>query len=198
MLSIAVLAGYPLPLLPVQILYINLATDGLPAIALGVSPSDPDIMKRPPRNPKETVFTKDVKSFLLRAVLIEVPLLLWIFLSSLPQGEEIAQTRLFLVLVFFELVLALNCRSLKYTLFKAKPHRFLLWAILWETILVLILVNIPVGRQAFGLVPVGVFEAGLVIGWCLVVLLSIEITKRLLHLHENRKMALGLNFKDNV
>ena len=197
-LSIAVLAGYPLPLLPVQILYINLATDGLPAIALGVSPSDPDIMKRPPRNPKETVFTKDVKSFLLRAVLIEVPLLLWIFLSSLPQGEEIAQTRLFLVLVFFELVLALNCRSLKYTLFKAKPHRFLLWAILWETILVLILVNIPVGRQAFGLVPVGVFEAGLVIGWCLVVLLSIEITKRLLHLHENRKMALGLNFKDNV
>jgi len=73
-----------------------------------------------------------------------------------------------------------------------------LWAILWETILVLILVNIPVGRQAFGLVPVGVFEAGLVIGWCLVVLLSIEITKRLLHLHENRKMALGLNFKDNV
>ncbi len=197
-LSIAVLAGYPLPLLPVQILYINLATDGLPAIALGVSPSDPDIMKRPPRNPKETVFTKDVKSFLLRAVLIEVPLLLWIFLSSLPQGEEIAQTRLFLVLVFFELVLALNCRSLKYTLFKAKPHRFLLWAILWETILVLILVNIPVGRQAFGLVPVGVFEAGLVIGWCLVVLLSIEITKRLLHLHENRKMALGLNFKGNV
>jgi len=197
-LSIAVLAGYPLPLLPVQILYINLATDGLPAIALGVSPSDPDIMKRPPRNPKETVFTKDVKSFLLRAVLIEVPILLWIFLSSLPQGEEIAQTRLFLVLVFFELVLALNCRSLKYTLFKAKPHRFLLWAILWETILVLILVNIPVGRQAFGLVPVGVFEAGLVIGWCLVVLLSIEITKRLLHLHENRKMALGLNFKGNV
>src|SRR3972149_2650110 len=194
-LSIAVLAGYPLPLLPVQILYINLATDGLPAIALGVSPSDPDIMKRPPRHPKETVFTKDVKSFLLRAVLIEVPLLLWIFLSSLSQGEEIAQTRLFLVLVFFELVLALNCRSLKYTLFKAKPHRFLLWAILWETILVLILVNIPVGRQAFGLVPVGVFEAGLVIGWCLVVLLSIEITKRLLHLHENRKMALGLNFK---
>jgi len=183
-LSIAVLAGYPLPLLPVQILYINLATDGLPAIALGISPSDPDIMKRPPRNPKETVFTKDLKSFLLRAVLIEVPLLLWVFLSSLPQGVEIAQTRLFLVLVFFELILALNCRSLKYTLFEAKPHKFLLLAIFWETILVLSLVNIPIARQAFGLVQVGVFEAGLIIGWCLVVLLSIETTKRLLRIQE--------------
>jgi len=186
-LSIAVLAGYPLPLLPVQILYINLATDGLPAIALGLSPSDPDVMRRPPRHPKETVFTKEVKSFLLRAVLIETPLLLWVFLDSLPQGEEIAQTRLFLVLVFFELVLALNCRSLKYTLFEAKPHKFLLLAILWETILVIILVNISVTRQAFRLVTIGVFEAGLIIGLCLIVLLSIEITKRLLHIQENRK-----------
>jgi len=100
-LSIAVLAGYPLPLLPVHILYINLATDGLPAIALGVGPSDPDVMKRRPRHPKETIFTKEVKSFLLRAVLMEVPLLLWVFLSSLPLGVETAQTRLFLVLVFF-------------------------------------------------------------------------------------------------
>jgi len=188
LLSIAVLAGYPLPLLPVQILYINLATDGLPAIALGVSPSDPDVMKRPPRHPKETVFTKEVKSFLLRAVLIEVPLLLWVFLSSLPQDVEIAQTRLFLVLIFFELILALNCRSLKYTLLEAKPHKFLLLAILWETILVLILVNIQVARQALGITSIGGYEAGLIIGWCLVVLLSIEITKRLLRIQENRKM----------
>jgi len=194
-LSIAVLAGFPLPLLPVQILYINLATDGLPAIALGLSPSDPDVMKRPPRHPKETVFTNEVKSFLLRAVLIEVPLLLWVFLSSLPPlGEpmdperlSLAQTRLFLVLVFFELVLALNCRSLKYTLSEAKPHKFLLLAILWEIILILILANIPTMRQAFGLVRIDVFEVGLIIGLCLIVLLSIEITKRFLRIGEKQE-----------
>lgn len=179
-LSIAVLAGYPLPLLPVQILYINLATDGLPAIALGVSPSDPDVMSRPPRNPKETVFTKEVKSFLLRAVFIEVPLLLWIFLSSLAQGEEMAQTRLFLVLVFFELILALNCRSLNYTLVEVRPHKFLLLAVLWEALLILALINIPVAQQAFGIAPIGLFEAGLIAGLCLVTLLSIEVTKRIL------------------
>ena len=180
LLSIAVLAGYPLPLIPIQILYINLATDGLPAIALGVSPSDPDIMRRPPRPPEETVFTREVKSFLLRAVLIEVPLLLWVFLSSLPQGVEIAQTRLFLVLVFFELILALNCRSLKYTLLDVRPHKLLLLAVLWEALLILILISIPVTQQAFGIASIGLFEVGLIAGLCLITLLSIEITKHLL------------------
>jgi Ca2+-transporting ATPase len=185
-LSIAVLAGFPLPLLPVQILYINLATDGLPAIALGMSPPDPDVMKRPPMHPKETVFTKEVKSFLLRAILIESPLLLWIFLSSLPLGVEIARTRLFLVFVFFELILALNCRSLKNTLFEVKPHKLLLLAVLWELVLILILVNIPAARQAFGMVSIGVFEVGLIIGTSLIVLLSVEFSKRLLQAYENK------------
>jgi len=180
LLSIAVLAGYPLPLIPIQILYVNLATDGLPAIALGVSPSDPDIMRKPPRPPEETIFTKEVKSFLLRAVLIEVPLLLWVFLSSLPQGVELAQTRLFLVLVFFELILALNCRSLKYTLLEVRPHKLLLLAVLWEVLLILALINIPVTRQAFGMVSIGLLEISLIVGLCLITLLSIEITKRLL------------------
>ena len=171
-----------------QILYVNLATDGLPAIALGVSPSDPDVMKRRPRNPKETIFTKEVKSFLLRAVLVEVPLLLWVFLSSLPHSEEIAQTRLVIVLVFFELILALTCRSLKYTLFEVRPHKFLLLAVLWEALIVLALINIPIAQQALGIVPIGMLEAGLVAGLCLITLLSIEVTKRLLRAHENKNL----------
>ena len=191
-LSIAVLAGYPMPLLPVQILYINLATDGLPAIALGVSPSDPDIMKKPPRNPKETLFTREVKLFFLIAILVQCPLLLGVFLSSLPQGEAIARTRIFLMLVFFELVLALNCRSLRYTLLKVRPHKFLLLAVLWEALLILTIINIPVAQQAFEIAAIGMYEAGLIAGLCLVTFLSIEITKHILQI-QSRKPQLETN-----
>jgi Ca2+-transporting ATPase len=176
-LSVAILAGYPLPLLPVQILYVNLATDGLPAIALGVSPSDPDIMERLPRNPKETVFTREVKTFFLIAVLVQCPLLFGIFLTSLPNGVEIARTRLFLILVFFQLVLALNCRSLKHTLSKVTPHRSLWLAVLVNAALTLVLFNIPEARQAFGVVPIGLYEFVLIAGLSLITLFSVEITK---------------------
>jgi Ca2+-transporting ATPase len=56
----ATLIGFPLPLTAVQILYVNLATDGLPALALSVDPPEPDLMKRKPRNPREGIFTRPV------------------------------------------------------------------------------------------------------------------------------------------
>ncbi|MFW9971532.1 MAG: cation-translocating P-type ATPase [Candidatus Odinarchaeota archaeon] len=186
-LSIAVLMGFPLPLIPIQILYVNLATDGLPAIALGVSPPDPDIMNRPPRPPQETIFTKDVKSFLIRALILEVPLLLWIFLSSLTVGVTIAQTRLFLVFIFFELVLALSCRSLKYNILKVRPHRFLFLVVLWEVILLIVLMSIPSIREIFGIGSIGLFEIGLILVMCVIVLVGIELTKRLLRILERRR-----------
>jgi len=185
-LSFAVLAGYPLPLLPVHILYINLATDGLPAIALGLSPPEPDVMKRPPRNPKESIFTKDVKVFLIRAILIETPLLLWVFISALPLGIEVAQTRLFLVLIFFELVLALSCRSLKYTIVKVRPHKLLVGTILWEIALILLIINVPFLRESFNLAPIGLDEVILIAGLSSIVLLTIEVTKRILHYRDDK------------
>jgi len=179
-LSGIVLAGYPLPLLPAAILYINLATDGFPAIALGIGPPDPDIMKRPPRNPKETIFTKDVKLFLFRAVLIETPLILWAYLWTLHQGTEIARSAVFLVFILFELILALTCRSLKYTLLEVKPHKLLVVAVAWEIVLALGLISLPVVRDAFGIAyPIpAVFE--LAVGLALVTLFSVEILKYLL------------------
>ena len=187
-LSITILLGFPLPLIAIQILFINLATDGLPALALGLSPPDPDIMKRPPRPPGETIFTKDIKSFLLRALIFEVPLLLWMFIGSLFEGVIVARTRLFLVFIFFELVVALSCRSLKYNILKVKPHRTLLLVILGEVIFTVILFSIPAVQEAFGIGEIGLVEVLLVIIMSIVVLLSIELTKQLLNILTERKL----------
>jgi len=179
-LSSIVLVGYPLPLLPAAILYINLATDGLPAIALGVGPPDPDMMERPPRHPSETVFTRDVKLFLVQVVLIQTPLIVWAYLWLLPQGIETARTAVFLMFILFELTLALNCRSLRYTLLHVKPHKFLILAVVWETALVLSLVNLRPVLDAFGIVQPTLQDFGLAMGLALVTLFSIEFLKYLL------------------
>lgn len=179
-LSLAVLAGYPPPLLPVQILYVNLATDGLPAIALGVSPPDPDIMDRPPRDPKETIFTWDVKSLILRTLIVGVPFIFWVFLSSMPMGVDLARARVFIVFVFFELTLAVTCRSLRYTIIEVKPHRFLLLAILWEIILLMILLSFPATRLALDIVELDPHAFWLAATISLITLASTEGTKPLL------------------
>ena len=83
-----------LPLLPAAILYINLATDGLPALALGLSPPDRDIMKRPPRDPGESIFSRDVRLLVLLGVLIECPIFLWIYFDNYADIEG-ARTKSF-------------------------------------------------------------------------------------------------------
>ncbi|MCS7139062.1 MAG: cation transporting ATPase C-terminal domain-containing protein, partial [Crenarchaeota archaeon] len=186
MLSIAVLLGFPMPLLPVQILYVNLATDGLPALALGLSPPDPDIMKKPPRNPKEPIFTWEVKSFLLRTLIVGTPLILWVFLTSLPY-EEMARTRVFLTFVFFELVVALTCRSLEYTIFETRPHGFLLAAVSWEVFLLLVLISLPITRQALGIVEPDLISFSLAIVVSIITLVSTEATKLLLRRNRSNK-----------
>jgi len=168
-----------LPLLPAAILYMNLATDGLPALALGVAPPDPDIMQRPPRNPKESVFSWDVKSFILRAVLIESPLFLFIFFHDLGDIAH-ARTEVFFLFVVVELVIALNCRSLVHSVFKAPPHKWLVIALAWEVVLIAVLIQIPAVRESFGINIPSWSDMGLITALGLVVFVIIELTKAFL------------------
>ncbi len=179
-LSLAVLTGHPPPLLPVQILYVNLATDGLPAIALGVSPPDPDIMDRPPRDPEETIFTRDVKFFILCTLLVGAPSIFWLFLSSMPLGINLARARVFIVFVFFELVLAITCRSLRYTIAEAKPHKFLLLAVLGGALLLIVLLSFPATRHALEVAKLDLYALWLAATMSLITLASMEGAKILM------------------
>ncbi len=147
----AVLALGPdyLPLLPAAILYINLVTDGLPALALGLAPPDPDIMSRPPRDPREKVFTKDVVLFLAIAVLMWSPFLLFVFIHDLKDIVH-ARTELFYLFLLVELIIALNSRSLRFSFFKLRPHKWLVIAVASQVLLTVGLLMIPSIRVGFG------------------------------------------------
>jgi Ca2+-transporting ATPase len=169
-----------LPLLPAAILYMNLATDGLPALALGVSPPDPDIMKRPPRDPKESIFGWDVKSFILRAILIECPFFYFIFFHKLSSDITQARTEVFFLFIIIELVVALNCRSLIYSIFKVPPHKWLVIALIWELVLITVLIQIPSVRDAFGIIKPSFGDLTIIISFGVIVFVLIEITKVIL------------------
>ena len=173
---VLVLGPELLPLLPAAILYINLASDGLPALALGVSPPDRDIMQRPPRDPKDSFFSWDILSFILRAVLIESPFFFLIFYLNLSNLTQ-ARTTIFFLFIVVEFVIALNCRSLTFSIFQAPPHKWLLMALGWELVLVAVLVQIPAVREAFGINFPTLAELALVSTVGLLVFILIEATK---------------------
>ncbi len=175
-----------LPLLPAAILYMNLATDGLPALALGVSPPEPDLMERPPRDPKESVFGWDVKSFILRAVLIECPFFYILFFHELGDLTH-ARTKIFFLFIVIELLVALNCRSLIYSIFKAPPHKWLIIALVWEIGLITALLQIPSVRDAFGIMKPSLADMVLILSFGLFVFAIIEVTKVILR----KKVAVG-------
>ncbi len=177
-----------MPLLPAAILYLNLATDGLPALALGIAPPDPDIMERPPRSPDQSVFDWDVKSFILRAVIIEIPVYYWIFLSRTDDLEH-ARTMLFFMFVGVEFVIALNCRSLVFSIFTVPPHKWLIIALAWELAIIALIVQIPAVRQAFGITLPSLPDLAIVCAIGLMVMAVIEATKVLLRRHRRTATA---------
>jgi Ca2+-transporting ATPase len=175
-----------LPLLPAAILYMNLATDGLPALALGVAPPDPDLMQRPPRDPKESVFSWDVRAFILIALFIEIPFFFILFYHEFYDITH-ARTEIFFLFIIIELIIALNFRSMRYSILKAPPHKWLLWALLWEFALIVFLIQLPSVRDAFGIIKPSASDIGIIIGFGVVVFISMEVVKTVLR----RKMAIG-------
>ena len=175
-----------LPLLPAAILYINLVTDGLPALALGVAPPDPDIMQRPPRDPKESVFSWDVRLFILLALFIEIPFFFFLFYNKLSNMAQ-ARTEQFFLFIIIELIIVLNFRSMRYSVFKLPPHLWLVLSIISQIVLTAILLQISSIRDAFGVLKPSFSDLRIILGFGVFVFISMEIIKAVIR----SKMTVG-------
>jgi Ca2+-transporting ATPase len=174
--AVLILGPEYLPLLPAAILYINLATDGLPALALGIAPPDPDIMQRPPRDPGESVFSRDVVAFIAMAIVIEIPFFFYLFFHELGDMSH-ARTEIFFLFIVTEIIIALNFRSMRYSIFKAPPHGWLLMAVAWEILLIIGLLQVPAVLEAFGITKPSFSDISIIVGFGVVVFLSMELIK---------------------
>jgi Ca2+-transporting ATPase len=149
----ASLLGSPLPLSAVQILYVNLATDGLPAIALSVDPPEPDIMRRPPRSRGTGIFTRPVVTLIVVGGAASALITLGLFTWALSSGRPLAQamTMTFASLVLIEFFKAYSFRSDRYSILSAPfANRWLNLAVAWELVLLVLVLNVPFLQGAFG------------------------------------------------
>jgi Ca2+-transporting ATPase len=156
LLGMAGFIGWPLPLVALQILWVNLTTDGLPALALGVEPPEPDLMRRAPRKAGDAVFGRSVLTVLASLSLIIVAGTVPIFyVYWQTEGIEKAQSMTFVTLILFELFFAHACRSLRFTVLELGPfgNRWLWLATMSSAVMMLAVIYIPAWAEAFHVVP---------------------------------------------
>ncbi|MFA5345710.1 MAG: calcium-transporting P-type ATPase, PMR1-type [Candidatus Omnitrophota bacterium] len=179
---ISSLVGLIPPLLPIHILWINLVTDGLPALALGVDPVDPNIMRRPARKPKEAVVTKEGAILMLTqgALIALCALFAFAFVLFIEkEGIERARTAAFVVLACSQLFHAFNCRSFTLSLFKIGvfTNKKLIYAAGISFILQMAVVYVPFLQKVFKTQNLGLFDWFLVVGISSFPLWAMEIWK---------------------
>ena len=157
---LASLLYLPTPMLPIQILFVNLATDGLPAIALGVDPADKDIMNQQPRDKKEGVFARGLtEKILVRGCLIGICTLLS-FIGGMYYGMslETCRTMALATLVMSQLFHVFECRSERHSIFEIKlfSNPYLVLAVLSSVIMLLSIIYVPFLRQIFHTTALGI------------------------------------------
>ena len=180
LMLVAAIAGLPLPLLPLQILWINLITDGFPALALVMVPPDGDILGRPPRRPDEPMLGRAEWRRILRCGLLLAATTLIAFVWALAHGSVAqARTLAFSTIVFGQIFMALAFRSQSKVLWEVGPftNLRLLGVVVVSILLQLGLLMLPAARPIFQVTPLSpMMEAGALL-WGLVPISLIEMTK---------------------
>ncbi|HHY63936.1 MAG TPA: cation-translocating P-type ATPase, partial [Clostridiaceae bacterium] len=159
---LASLFGLPIPLMPAQILIVNLATDGLPAIALGLEPGDPDIMERPPRSPDESIFAHGLSGVIAtRGILIALSTLAsFIIILTASKNLAAARTCALVTLVMSQLIHVFECKSETRGIFEIKlfSNIYLVLAVISSVLMLLGVIYLTFLANVFGTVPLNANE----------------------------------------
>jgi Ca2+-transporting ATPase len=171
-ITVTAVLGLPVPFLPIHILWINLVTDGLPAVALSIDPPDPDIMKYPPRDPKEDILRRFWR-FIIFAALVDfvsdfIPFLYTYATTFAATGDlelatATARTVAFTSIVFFEFLLSYQCRSETHHIFAlgwegVTANKMLFVSVMVGLALQFMIVYIPFFNEVFHVVPLTGFQ----------------------------------------
>jgi Ca2+-transporting ATPase len=178
-LFLAPFLGLPIPLVPIQILWINLVTDGLPGLALAVEPEERGLMRRPPRPPGESIFAHGMWQHMIWVGLLIGGLSIvsqaWAYYSGSPHW----QTVVFTVLTFSQLAHAMVIRSEQDSLFTIglSSNLPLLGAVVLTVGLQLAVIYVPFFNPIFGTQPLDMHELAVCFALPLVVLVAVEMEK---------------------
>jgi Ca2+-transporting ATPase len=179
----AILIGWPAPLTAIQLLWLNLLTDGAPALALGVEPGEPGVMKRPPRSPKERILNREMATGIaVQASALTAAVLGVYHLGLRGTWAMLAPTMAFTTLVVAELVRAYTARTERIPLIRTGifTNRWMQWAVLTSLLLLLLVVYVPPLSAAFDTYPLSWNVWALVLPLSFLPALVVEARKALL------------------
>lgn len=180
---VAMITGLPLPLLPIQILWINLITDGLPAIALGVDPAEPDVMERPPRTLKEGILSGSRQFQIAWHGIFIACGALGAFVAALTFSRETGhpQTVVFTTMVLTQLVHAFNFRARVKSIWSKHSlgNRFLGIAVVTSVLLQLSVLFVPALQPVFKTVVPSGTDVIIILAATLMPIVAIDLVHRI-------------------
>lgn len=180
------LAALPVPFAPVHLLFINLLTDSLPALAIGMEPAERNLLSQPPRDPKQGILTKDfIRDLLLQGGLIAVCTMIAFHMGLEKGGAAMASTMGFATLTMARLFHGFNCRSDK-SIFRLgfKRNWYSLGAFVAGVCLLALVLFVPVLERVFSVTPLSGGQIGMIVLLALIPTIIIQITKEILYLRK--------------
>jgi len=169
--------GLPIPLLPIHILWINLVTDGIPGLALAAEPGERNIMSRPPRHPKESIFAKGLGTHIMWVGLLMGAVSILTQVLFIDSSQTHWQTMVFTVLCLSQMGHVLAIRSEQESFFKQRTNKPLLGAILMTFALQMATIYVPFLNPIFKTEPLTAGELAVTILLSTIVFLAVELEK---------------------